>query len=232
MPDPTSTDTDDLAGFGYHQRLSRTLGSFSSFAAGFSYISILTGMFQLFGFGYGFGGPGLFWTWLFVLAGQFAVALCFAELGARFPIAGSVYQWSKQLAGRAGAWMAGWAMLVGSIVTVAAVSIALQIVLPPIWSGFQVFTDNTVNAVFLGCCLLIVTTIINILGVKVISRVNNIGVFVDWSARSPSSCCCCSLPAAARMSCCTPKTLVRGSPATVFSAMGRHLSSRSSCRRT
>ncbi|GAA1665440.1 amino acid permease [Fodinicola feengrottensis] len=179
MPDPTSTDTDDLAGFGYHQRLSRTLGSFSSFAAGFSYISILTGMFQLFGFGYGFGGPGLFWTWLFVLAGQFAVALCFAELGARFPIAGSVYQWSKQLAGRAGAWMAGWAMLVGSIVTVAAVSIALQIVLPPIWSGFQVFTDNTVNAVFLGCCLLIVTTIINILGVKVISRVNNIGVFVE-----------------------------------------------------
>lgn len=179
----TDRDSSDLAGFGYHQRLSRTLGSFSSFAAGFSYISILTGMFQLFGFGYGFGGPGLFWTWLFVLAGQFAVALCFAELGARFPIAGSVYQWSKQLTGSqhrpAGAWTAGWAMLVGSIVTVAAVSIALQIVLPPIWSGFQVFADNAVNAVFLGCCLLVATTVINILGVRVISIVNNVGVFVE-----------------------------------------------------
>ena len=51
------TDVADLATHGYRQRLHRGLGSFSSFAAGFSYISILTGMFQLFGFGYGFGGP-------------------------------------------------------------------------------------------------------------------------------------------------------------------------------
>ena len=36
-------DTDELAKFGYKQELDRSLGSFSSFAAGFSYISILTG---------------------------------------------------------------------------------------------------------------------------------------------------------------------------------------------
>ena len=48
-----NADHDDLATYGYKQKLSRSLGSFSSFAAGFSYISILTGMFQLFGFGYG-----------------------------------------------------------------------------------------------------------------------------------------------------------------------------------
>lgn len=53
-------------------------------------------------------------------------------------------------------------MLAGSVVTVASVSIALQIVLPQIWSGFTVFSDSTQNAVFLGCCAIAVTTIINI----------------------------------------------------------------------
>jgi hypothetical protein len=39
-------DSQDLARQGYRQELDRTLGSFSAFAAGFSYLSILTGMFQ------------------------------------------------------------------------------------------------------------------------------------------------------------------------------------------
>ena len=53
-----ATDSNELASFGYKQELDRSLGSFSSFAAGFSYISILTGVFQLFAFGFAFGGPG------------------------------------------------------------------------------------------------------------------------------------------------------------------------------
>src|SRR4051794_6983298 len=48
------TDSRELAQFGYKQELDRSLGSFSSFAAGFSYISILTGVFQLFAFGFAF----------------------------------------------------------------------------------------------------------------------------------------------------------------------------------
>ena len=177
--DEHQQDAADLASFGYKQHLHRSLGSFSAFAAGFSYISILTGMFELTGFGYGFGGPRLFWTWIIVLAGQMAVALCFAELSARFPIAGSVYQWSKQLSRSWVSWTTGWTMLIGSIVTVAAVAVAWQIVLPPIWSGFEVFTNTTTNAVFLGCCLLVATTIINAAGVRVLSRVNNVGVAAE-----------------------------------------------------
>jgi hypothetical protein len=46
-----STDSDELAKFGYKQELDRSLGLFSSFAAGFSYISIMTGVFELFFFG-------------------------------------------------------------------------------------------------------------------------------------------------------------------------------------
>ncbi len=172
-------DDDDLATHGYKQKLNRSLGGFSSFAAGFSYISILTGMFQLFGFGYGFGGPLLFWAWGIVLVGQFCVALCFAELSARYPIAGSVYQWSKKVSGRRTSWLAGWTMLVGSVVTVAAVSVAMQVVLPQISDVFVVFDDPAKNAVFLGSATVIVTTIINMLGVKLMSIVNNIGVAAE-----------------------------------------------------
>ncbi len=106
------TDSQDLASFGYRQELHRTLGQFSSFAAAFSYISILTGMFQLFYFGFGVAGPAFWWSWIIVFAGQFAVALCFAELAARYPIAGSVYQWAKQISGTAVAWFAGWIMMI------------------------------------------------------------------------------------------------------------------------
>jgi urea carboxylase system permease len=183
-PDAVS-DSQDLASFGYRQELHRTLGSFSSFAAAFSYISILTGMFQLFAFGFAFGGPAFWWSWIIVFAGQFAVALCFAELAARYPIAGSVYQWAKQVSGKAVAWFAGWIMLLASIVTVAAVAIAWQIILPQISTHFQFIgngagkNDFAENAVILGVVLIAFTTIVNILGVRLMSRINNVGVAAE-----------------------------------------------------
>jgi urea carboxylase system permease len=180
-------DAADLASLGYNQKLDRSLGSFSSFAAGFSYISILTGMFQLFGFGFGFGGPPMFFTWLIVLAGQFTVAMCFAELSARYPIAGSVYQWSKQMSSPTFSWFTGWVMLIGSIVTIAAVAIAWNIVLPSISSVFVLVKGGDVygtvayahNAILLGTILIVATTIINMLGVKLMSIINNIGVAAE-----------------------------------------------------
>ena len=124
------TDSGELAGFGYKQELDRSLGNFSSFAAGFSYISILTGVIQLFAFGFLFAGPAVWWTWFIVLGGQMMVALCFAEMAGQYPLAGSVYNWSKRVAGDFASWMTGWIYVVGSIVTVAAVAVAWQVVLP------------------------------------------------------------------------------------------------------
>jgi amino acid transporter len=93
-------DADDLRSIGYRQELHRRLGAFSSFAAGFSFVSILTTVFQLFALGYSFGGPAFFWTWPLVFAGQLCVALVFAELAASWPLAGCIYQWSRRLGGR------------------------------------------------------------------------------------------------------------------------------------
>jgi amino acid transporter len=140
-----ATDSSELAKFGYKQELDRSLGSFSSFAAGFSYISILTGVFELFAFGFLNAGPAVWWSWLVVLAGQMAVALCFAEMAGQFPLAGSVYQWSKRIGADFVSWMTGWILIIGSIVTVAAVAVAWQVVLPQVWTKLQ-FIGSSANA--------------------------------------------------------------------------------------
>ncbi|MCW2668231.1 MAG: amino acid permease [Frankiales bacterium] len=173
---PDAADAADLSHFGYAQQLHRSIGSYGSFAAGFSFVSILTTVFQLFSFGFGFGGPSFFWTWPIVFGGQILVALCFSELAARYPISGCIYQWSTRLGGKAWGWTAGWLMLVAQVCTVAAAAIALEIVLPSVWSGFQVFSGFGSNAVFLGSLLLVVTTAINAVSVRVMSLINSIGV--------------------------------------------------------
>ncbi|WP_107659395.1 amino acid permease [Nocardia suismassiliense] len=186
-PPDTSRDGADLARFGYQPVLRRKLGRYASFAAGFSFVSILTTIFQFFGFGYSFGGAAFFWTWPIVFAGQFLVALNFAELAARYPISGCIYQWSRRLGGELVGWFAGWMMVIAQIVTAAAAAIALQVVLPSIWSGFQVIGEDTAltsssgatNAVLLGSILLTITTAINVLGIDLMSRINSIGVTVE-----------------------------------------------------
>src|ERR1700685_669940 len=133
-----NVDSDDLANFGYKQELDRSLGLFSSFAAGFSYISIMTGVFELFFFGFGSGGPAFIWTVSAVFARPILVALCFAELSGQYPLAGSVYQWSKQIARPFTSFFGGWILSVGSIVTLAAVAVAYQVVAPQISSRFEI----------------------------------------------------------------------------------------------
>jgi len=186
----SSTDKSDsgMEHFGYRESLDRSIGAFGSFAAGVSYISILTGTFQLFYFGFGTAGPAYLWSWPIVLIGQLAVALCFMELAAKYPIAGSVYNWSKLLGSAAVGWSSGWLMLTASIVSLAAVALALQLNLPRLWSGFQIVGDGTgahdfaTNAVVLGTCLIALTTLINALGVRLMAIINSAGVFIELIA--------------------------------------------------
>ncbi|MEV7001277.1 amino acid permease [Streptomyces sp. NPDC093982] len=187
-PDPPhDPDAGSLAAFGYRQELHRSLGRYASFAAGFSFISVLTTVFQFFAFGYAFGGPVFFWAWPVVLAGQLLVAACFAELAARYPISGAIYQWSSRLSNVTFGWFAGWIMVIGQIVVVAAAALALQMVLPALWSGFQLIgtdpaptsADGAANAALLGVVLLTLTTLVNLLDNRVMSVINRVGVTAE-----------------------------------------------------
>ncbi|MFI1729811.1 amino acid permease [Streptomyces acidicola] len=187
-PDPLESSGDrSLREFGYRQELHRSLGRYASFAAGFSFISVLTTVFQFFAFGYAFGGPVFFWTWPVVLIGQLLVAACFAELAARYPISGAIYQWSSRLSNLTFGWFAGWIMVIGQIVVVAAAALALQMVMPPIWSGFQIVggdpaptsATGAANAAVLGVILLALTTLVNVVDNRVMSVINRVGVTAE-----------------------------------------------------
>jgi urea carboxylase system permease len=180
----------DLESFGYTQELHRKVGPFGSFAAGFSFVSILTTVFQLFALGFSLGGAAFFWTWPLVFVGQLLVALNFSTLAARMPISGAIFQWSGRLAGATFGWFTGWVMVIGQIVTVATAAIALQAVLPAVWDGFQLVggsgadaspfsATGAANAVVLGIMLLAVTTAINIIGVRLMSVVTSAGVVLE-----------------------------------------------------
>jgi urea carboxylase system permease len=113
------------------------------------------------------------------------------EMAGQFPIAGSVYQWSKQIATGYASWMVGWIYIVGAIVTIAAVAVDWQVVLPQISAdkfqiagtaadaGLVATKGGAQNALLLGTILVAITTTINMLGVKLMSRINNFGVAAE-----------------------------------------------------
>ena len=176
-------DATDLERFGYKQELKRDLGTFSSFAVAFSYISPSTGIFTLFFLGMSALGGFLFWTWPVVAAMQLIVALNFAELSSHFPVAGSVYQWTKYLANRGYAWITGWFYLFAGILTVASVCATLPIALLPMLNNMFGWNLNTelgsADQRIAALVTLALITILNIYGVKVVAIVNNTGVFFE-----------------------------------------------------
>lgn len=182
----SARDTADLERFGYKQELKRELHTFSSFAVAFSYISPSTGIFTLFFLGMAALGGFLFWTWPVVALFQFVVALNFAELSSHFPVAGSVYQWSKYLAPRGYAWFTGWFYVIAGILTVASVCATLPLALFPMLNtmfGWHLTADFStgghVDQAVAALVTLAIITILNIYGVKIVAIVNNTGVFFE-----------------------------------------------------
>ena len=106
--DVAAQDDAHLRSLGIKPELNRSLGFLANFALAFSFISVSTGSFGNFGIGLGLGGPMMFWTWIIIVLGQTLVALGFAELASHYPVAGSIYQWSKRLSHRTLGWFTGW----------------------------------------------------------------------------------------------------------------------------
>jgi amino acid transporter len=178
----TDRDAADLAGFGYKQELKRGLGLFSSFAVAFSYISPSTGIFTLFALGLVTLGGVFIWTWPVVALGQFIVALNFAEVTSHYPIAGSVFQWTKYLSGRSYSWFTGWVYLFAGILTVTAVVATLPLALIPALNGLGWHSLNAASLhtqLVVALITLVVITVLNIYGVRLVALINNTGVIFE-----------------------------------------------------
>src|SRR5471032_2570581 len=174
-------DVQDLARFGYKPELRRALGVYSSFAVAFSYISPSTGIFTLFILGLGLAGPAFFWSWPIVVVGQLLVGLNFAEVSSHFPVAGSVYQWSKYLSNRTYAWFTGWIYLFAGVLTVAAVVATVPLVLIPLLNnvGMNINTNDASVYPKTAAIVLLSTTLLSIFGVRLVAFVNNTGVVFE-----------------------------------------------------
>src|SRR6204780_1501215 len=175
-------DSADLAQFGYKQELKRSLGTFSSFAVAFSYISPSTGIFTLFALGLTTLGGVFIWTWPVVALGQFIIALNFAEVSSHYPVAGSVFQWTKYLAGRSYSWFTGWIYLFAGILTVTAVGATLPLALLPPMSGLgwhSMAAETLHQQLITAVIALVVITVLNIYGVRLVAIINNTGVLFE-----------------------------------------------------
>src|SRR5438067_6543876 len=179
-PREAGRDEADLARFGYKQELKRSLGVFSSFAVAFSYISPSTGIFTLFALGLTTIGGVFIWSWPLVAVGQLCIALGFAELASHYPVAGSVFQWTKYLAGKTYSWFAGWIYLFAGILTVTAVCVTLPLALIPAFNnmGWNL-ANNLHNQRIMAIVTLGVITVMNIFGVRLVAIVNNTGVLFE-----------------------------------------------------
>ena len=177
-----SADSADLAQFGYKQELKRQLGLGSVWAVAFSYISPSTGIFTLFALGLTTLGGVFIWTWPVVALGQFIVALNFAEVTSHYPIAGSVFQWTKYLSGRTYSWFNGWIYLFAGILTVTAVVATIPLALIPALNGLGWHSLNAASLhtqLLVALITLVVITVLNIYGVRLVAIINNTGVVFE-----------------------------------------------------
>ena len=93
---------------------------------------------------------------------------------------------ATKMRGTSGAF-AGWFMLIGYIVSIAALAIAMQTVLPPIWSGFQVIggdmdplsVSGATNGIILGSVTIVLCTIISAAGVAFMGKITVTGVTIE-----------------------------------------------------
>jgi APA family basic amino acid/polyamine antiporter len=114
-----------------------TLGAFQLTLFGIGCV-IGTGIFVLTAAGAQKAGPGLMLA--FAIAGAICIvaALCYAEIAAMIPVAGSAYTYTYSVMGEMLAWTVGWALVLEYAVAASAVSVG--------WSGY--FSGTILNEFF------------------------------------------------------------------------------------
>ena len=103
--------------------LRREFSLWSSFAFAFAFISPIVALYGIFGLAIGEAGPSFWWAFLVVFGGQLLVAFVFAMLVSRWPIEGSIYQWSRRLVGNGYGWFAGWTYMWTLVIAMVAVGL-------------------------------------------------------------------------------------------------------------
>ncbi len=162
-----------LERFGYKTEFRRDVKRFASFAICFSFISITTGIFSTYGTVLNTGGPLGIWTWPVSVVGQIMVALVFAMLSTRMPIAGYSYQWMSRLANPKIGWLLGWVSFTFLIVVTVSVDYAIaSTTLPSLLN----YTATVLNQWLVAGLIIIIQLLLILFSTRWSTRINNIAV--------------------------------------------------------
>jgi len=166
-------DERQLEEFGYKQELPRVLRLWTNWAIGFAFISPIVGLYTVVALGAATAGPAWVWSVPIVIVGQLLVALVYAQLAARWPIAGGIYQWSRRLIGPRYGWWAGWIYIWALILTLSTVAYG--------GGGFLgqlvgIDTPTTGQSILLALAMMLITTTVNVIGLQLLRYTVNIGI--------------------------------------------------------
>ena len=169
----SATDERQLEEFGYKQELPRVLRFWTNWAIGFAFISPIVGLYTVVALGASTAGPAWVWSIPVVIAGQLLVALVYAQLAARWPIAGGIYQWSRRLVGPRYGWWAGWIYIWALILTLSTVAYG--------GGGFLgqllgVDSPSTGQSILLALLMMAITTAVNVVGLQLLRYTVNVGI--------------------------------------------------------
>ena len=169
--------------------LKRTLGWPHLIAMGIGAI-IGTGIYTLTGISAGLAGPAVMLSFMIAGAICAAAALCYAEMAAMIPVAGSAYTYTYSVLGEVPAWVVGWSLILEYTVVCSAVAVG--------WAGYAVgalkglgvelptalisgpFSGGIVNLPGVVVCLLVAGLLI--LGTRESARVNFVLVVIKLIA--------------------------------------------------
>ncbi|MCV7227245.1 amino acid permease [Mycolicibacterium komossense] len=148
--------------------MKREFSLWSAFAFAFAFISPIVAMYGIYGLALSTAGPGFWWTFVVVGIGQVLVALAFAEFVSRWPLEGSIYQWTKKLAGEVAGWFAGWVYMWALVIIMATVAYAGAGFLAQ-FVGISAPTALQQSGIALG--ILLAGSVVNLLGRKFLKAV-------------------------------------------------------------
>jgi amino acid transporter len=168
-------DVRELNALGYAQELFRTMGGFSNFAISFSIISILTGAVTLYSHGLIMGGPAeMAFGWPLVSVFTLAVAVSMAELASSMPTSGAMYHWACRLGGKGWGWFTAWFNIVGQLAALAGIDYGCALFVTPL-AGLPTTTGNVL---MVYAAVLLSHALINHVGIRLVSRLNDLSVAV------------------------------------------------------
>lgn len=182
LPEVHDEDAAHLERLGYKQELHRVLGLFDNFSVAFSYLSPMVGVYSLFVLGVGTAGPRYLWLIVPVVGFMLLVALVFGELASHYPIAGALYQYGKWSVGPRYGWWIGWTYGLALLVTVASVDTGVVSYLTTLVNNlFGTNLNGTSHGTILvvTVLLIVVQTLMNTIGAKLMGRISRLGVFVE-----------------------------------------------------